>query len=175
MVLPRVQRLFSYKISLHDFFGLSLNIASLATFYTFFGAFISFIFYYLFDEYAPTDNPPRGMEWEKKGALYQIYDCVVEIILIALVSFWITFAINTSAPIFPVRADLSSFVDTYTTGMFFMYTIFLFMNDLSSKLMYLFNNVIGGHFDRLFPNAGSILDLSLRYNAPSSKRTSDST
>lgn len=163
MVAKHVKRLFSYKVGWHDFFGLSLNIGVLATLYTFLGAFISFVFYYIFDEYAPTDNPPRGMDWEKKGVAYQIYDCVVEIILIALVSFWVTFAINTSAPIFPVRVDLSTFVDTYTTGMFFMYTVFLFMNDLSSKLMYMFNKIIGGHFDQLFPNAGSILDLSLRY------------
>ena len=44
-----------------------------------------------------------------------------------------------------------------------MFTIFLFMNDLSSKLTYIYNEHLGKHFDWIFPNSGSILDLSLSY------------
>ena len=151
------------KLGLWNSVSLSANIALLAIFYTFLGAFVSFIFYYIFDEYGPEDDPPRNKEWENTPSWFQIFDVCVEVVIIALISFWITFTINTSAPIFPVRSDLSSYVDTYTTGMFFMYTVFLFTSDLSNKLTFLYNNLLGKQFDKLFPNAGSILTLNLHY------------
>jgi hypothetical protein len=140
---------------MRDSASLSANIAILAIFYTFLGSLVSFVFYYIFDEF--------NEEWEKKSNVFQVYDVAIEIALIALVSFWATFMINTAAPIFPVPTSLSSFVDSYTTGMFFMYTVFLFMNDLSSKLTHIYNENLGKHFDRLFPSEGSILNLSLSY------------
>lgn len=151
------------NLSWDDILSLSGNIVLLAVFYTFLGAFVSFTLYYLFDEYGPDENPPRDLEWEKHPLWYQAYDVCVEVALIALISFWATYTINTSAEIIPVRSELSSFVDTYTTGMFFMFTVFLFMNDLSSKLTYLYNEVVGKQFDWLLPNEGSILNLSLHY------------
>jgi hypothetical protein len=158
------KKLYSHSnLGLTDVLTLSSNIALLAIFYTFLGGFVSFIFYYIFDEYGPDDEPPRNKEWENLPAWFQILDVSVEVVIIALISFWITFTINTSAPIFPVRSDLSSYVDTYTTGMFFMYTVFLFTSDLTSKLIFLYNNLLGKQFDTLFPNAGSILTLNLHY------------
>ena len=146
-----------------DIFSLSANVMLLAIFYTFLGAFVSFLLYYLFDEYGPDEKPPRDLGWEKHPTWYKLYDVCVEVSIIALTSFWSTYIINTSAEIIPVRSELSSFVDTYTTGMFFMFTVFLFMNDLSSKLIFLYNDVIGKQFDWLLPNQGSILNLSLSY------------
>jgi hypothetical protein len=151
------------NIDWYDALALSGNIVLLAVFYTFLGALVSFFLYYLFDEDSPDDNPPNHLEWEKHSLWYKAYDVCVEVSLIALISFWATYAINTSAEIIPVRAELSSFVDTYTTGMFFMFTVFIFMNDLSNKLIYLYKEVVGKQFDWLLPNEGSILDLSLRY------------
>jgi hypothetical protein len=159
-----VQKMYSQKIGPYEMVNLTLNIGILSIFFTFFGAFVSYIFYYIFDEYGPDDEPKRGMEWEKHSALRQIADISLEITLIGVVSFWLTYYFNTSAPIFPVRSSLVSFVDTYTTGMFFMFTIFLFTNDLSSKLRYVYNEYVGYHFDVIFPAYGSIWDLNLRYS-----------
>jgi hypothetical protein len=143
---------------------LSGNVILLAIFYTFLGGLVSFILYYTFDEYGPGDKPPRNVDWEHKSVWYKLYDVCLEVSVIALISFWSTYFINTNAEIIPVRVELSSLVDTYTTGMFFMFTVFLFMNDLSNKLIHLYNEFIGIHFDRIFPNAGSILDFSLHYS-----------
>ena len=165
------KNLYKDKIRWKDVLSLSGNIAFLSIVYTFVGALVSFVFYYLFDEYGPTDEPARGMEWEKKSMWYQMYDICFEIAVIGLISFWLTFTINTSAPIIPVPVHLAAFVDTYTTGMFFMFTIFLFMNDLSSKLVYVYNEYLGKHFDWIFPNGGSILDLSLHYKPRNTDKT----
>lgn len=164
-------KLYNHKIAWKDFGSLCADIAILAIFYTFFGALVSYGFYYLFDEYGPEDDPPRGKDWEKHSIWYQLYDICFEIALIALVSFWVTFNINTRAPIFPVPSHLAAYVDTYSTGMFFMFTIFLFMDDLSSKLKFVYNKILGDHFDWIFPNTGSILNLSLRYDKTKTNHT----
>lgn len=140
-----------------DIRNLSLNIAMLSVLYAVLGALVSFVFYYLFDEF--------DEKWEQKGVLYQTYDVIVEISVMALIAFWVVFTINTSAPIFPVRQAIASYVDTYTSGMFFMYTVFLFMASLGDKLKYMYTRYIGKHFDTVFPSEGSILDFSLRYSS----------
>jgi len=88
----------------------------------------------------------------------------VEVSLLALIAFWSVFTINTSAPIFPVRHEMAAFVDTYTSGMFFLYAIFLFMNDLGEKLKYVYEKNFDTPLKSIMPTEGSILDLSLRYS-----------
>ena len=139
-----------------DIRNLSLNIAILAVLYAGLGTLVSFIFYYLFDEY---DD-----KWKSSSLAYKLYDITVEISLMALIAFWAVFTINTSAPILPVRHAMASYVDTYTSGMFFMYTVFLFMDSLGSKLKYLYEEYLGDHFNYIFPDQGSILDGTLRYS-----------
>jgi hypothetical protein len=121
------------------------------------GALVSYVFYYIFDEY--------DEKWKKSSGWYKIYDVAVEISLMALIAFWAVFTINTSAPIFPVRHAMAEYVDTYTSGMFFMYAIFLFMGSLGDKLKDLYETYLSSHFDRVFPSHGSILDFSLRYSS----------
>lgn len=148
-------------ISMKDALALSGNIVVLSVFYCFLGSLLSYILYYIFDEYNPDDK--LGLEWEKKSILYQLADVSFEISIIALVSFWLVFTVNTSAPIIPVPQHFASFVDTYTTGMFFMYAVFIFMNDLTSKLKFLYQTYLQHTFDRNFPNKGSVLDMTLHY------------
>lgn len=154
-------RVYKHTIGWKDSISLSANIVLLSIFYCFIGGLVSYALYYLFDEYNPEDK--LGLEWEKKGVLYQVADVCLEIGIIGLVSFWLVFVINTSAPIIPVPVNFAPFVDTYTTGMFFIYAIFIFMDDLTNKLRYLYESHFETKFSRLFPNEGSILDLSLRY------------
>ena len=164
--------LYSHKIKFNESFALSANIGFLAIFFTFMGGIVSFVLYYLFDEYGPDDKPPRHLEWEKHSLFRKLADVSLEVVSIGLISFWLTYFINSSVPIIPVNPGLASYVDTYTTGMFFMYTVFLFTNDLTSKLKHLYNKHLGIHFDKLFPNSGSILDLNLSYKTEKTNETS---
>lgn len=148
---------FTKKIYPSDIRNLSLNIAMLAIVYALMGALVSYIFYYIFDEY--------DEKWKSSSGWYKMYDVAVEISLMALIAFWAVFTINTSAPIFPVRHAMAEYVDTYTSGMFFMYAIFLFMGSLGDKLKDLYETYLSKHFDRVFPSHGSILDFSLRYSS----------
>ena len=131
-------KVYNHTINTRDAFALSGNIAFLSIFYVFVGSLLSFVLDYVFDEYSDNEK-----EWEKKSLLYKIGDVSLEVLIIGLVSFWLVFTINTSAPIIPVPKHFAEFVDTYTTGMFFMFSIFIFLSSLSAKLKYLFESSLG--------------------------------
>jgi len=147
---------FHHKIFGSDVANLSLNIAMLAVFYAILGGFVSFVYHFLFDNF---DD-----EWKKKSATFQLLDVMFEIAMLALIAFWSVFTINTSAPIFPVRRELAAFVDTYTSGMFFIYAVFLFMDDLGYKFKHLYEVYLGEPTRRILPTHGSVLDFTLRYS-----------
>jgi hypothetical protein len=164
---PRyVSRLYDETPGWKDATSLSINIGLLSILYTFLGAIVSYVFYYIFDEYDPAKQ--EGMEWETKSVFYQLYDIFVELALIGITAFWISFWVG-HLPMIPVNSQYESFVDSYTVGMFFMYTIFVFMVGLDDKLIFVFNRVLGPFFDSFMPDKGSILDFTLRYSTPQEK------
>jgi hypothetical protein len=136
------------------------NIAFFSILYAMAGGFLSFVLYYLFDTY----DPPNTTEWETKGLAFQLTDIALEIAIIGLVAFWLVYFINVSTQIIPIRKGLEDFVDSYTSGLFFMFAIFMFLQDFSNKMKYVFNHFLGNIFDRIFPAEGSIIDGSLRYS-----------
>jgi hypothetical protein len=146
----------SIHLSMGDSMRVTANIAIFSVLYALAGGFLSFVLYYLFDTYDP--------EWESKGLTHQLLDVGLEIAVIGLVAFWLVYFINVSTPIIPVRKGLEDFVDSYTSGLFFMFAIFIFLEGFTSKLKYLFNHMLASHFDVIFPADGSIIDGSLRYS-----------
>ena len=147
-------------LSTGDSLRVTANIAFFSILYALAGGFLSFVLYYLFDTY----NPPESTEWEKKGLAFQFTDIALEIAIIGLVAFWLVYFINTSTPIIPVRKGLEDFVDSYTSGLFFMFSLFIFLQDFSDKMRYVFKQFLGNVFDKVFPAEGSIIDGSLRYS-----------
>jgi hypothetical protein len=141
--------------------GVTINAGLLAILYTIFGAFISYVMYHIFDEFNDT--------WTKRSELYKFTDVTVEIVVIALVAFWSGHYVEKLSPIFPVRKELDSLVDGYISGIFFIFAMFLFLDELTEKLKYLHHEYLGGHFSRILPQHGSIIDFSLSYEPPSSK------
>ena len=137
-------------------FFVSMNASLLAIFYTMLGVFISYILYYLFDEY--------NEKWEKRSISYKLLDVSVEISLIAVIACWSAHIIELAPPIFPVRTELDVLVDTFVSGIFYIFAVFLFMDSLTGKLKFLFHELFEVHFTRIFPKHGSIIDLSLSYS-----------
>jgi hypothetical protein len=122
----------------------SLNAVILALFYTLFGLFISFVLYYLFDEF---DD-----KWKQRSIFYQLGDVSSEIALLAIVSFWSAHVVEWAPPFFPVRKFLDTLVDEYISGIFFIFAVFIFMNQFTDNLKYLFESMVGPHFDKVFGN-----------------------
>jgi hypothetical protein len=142
-------------MTLDEIFRLTFNSTIVALIYTALGALVSFMLYYIFDEY--------NDEWKEKPSFYKFLDVTLEISILALVSFWSSYIIITLPPILFVRQALDSLTDNYSSNLFYIFAVFIFLDDLTEKLKHLYNDVLGPVFDKIFPQYGSITDLSLSY------------
>jgi hypothetical protein len=133
----------------------TFNAILLAIYYTLFGLFVSFIMHYIFDEF---DD-----KWKKRSTIFKLTDVTIEISFLAFVAFWLIHIVNIAPPFFPVRKELDTLVDSYISGIFYIYAIFIFTESLTDKLKFLFESTIGKHFENIFPKYGSLADLSLHY------------
>jgi len=138
----------------------SLNAALLAIFYTLLGVLVSYVLYYLFDEY--------NEEWQKKSTFYKFSDVSIEISLLSVIAFWSAHLIELAPPVFTVRKSLDILVDGYISGIFYVFAVFVFMDSLTDKLKHVYEDTVGPHFNKIFPQHGSIINLSLSYT-PSKK------
>ena len=141
-----------------EMFRVTINSALLAIFYTLLGVLVSFVLYHVFDEF---DD-----EWKKKSVTYKVTDVSLEIAFLSFIAFWSAHIIEIAPPVIPVRKELDLLVDGYISGIFYVFAVFVFMDDLTEKLKYLYNTLLGKHFESIFPQYGSILDLSLSYSPP---------
>jgi hypothetical protein len=134
----------------------TLNAAFLAIFYALLGVFVSYMLYHLFDSFDDTWKEDRS--WAFKFA-----DVSLEISILSIIAFWSAHVIELAPPFFPVRKELDTLVDGYISGIFYIFAIFVFMDELTEKLKYMFNELFAAPFSKYFPQHGSILDLSLSY------------
>ena len=134
------------------------NSAFLAIFYTLLGVLVSFVLYHVFDEW--------NDDWKKKSVTYQLTDVSLEIAFLSFIAFWSAHIIEIAPPVIPVRKELDLLVDGYISGIFYVFAVFVFMDDLTEKLKHLYNTFLGKHFESIFPKYGSIVDLSLSYSPP---------
>ena len=131
------------------------NVAVLAVFHTTFGAFISYLFYYIFDEF---DD-----KWTSKSSFYQLSDVVLETMLIAVIGYWAAEITDIIPPMFPMTTANEIAVDSWVSGIFFVIALFLFLDSLTEKLKYLQNLYFEKMFSSWFPQYGSLIDFSLSY------------
>jgi len=131
------------------------NAALLAIVHTAYGAFISYVLYYLFDEF---DDP-----WKKRSTLYQVTDVSVEIMLIAIFGYWASEITLLIPAFFPTSKKDELSVDTWISGIFFVIALFLFLDELTEKLKFIQNKFFERVFSDIFPKYGSIVDMNLSY------------
>jgi hypothetical protein len=134
----------------------TLNSITLALWYTLLGVFISFVLYYLFEDF--------DEDWKKRPIQHKVMDVSLEIALLATIAFWSSHIVRISPAFFPVRRELDLLVDSYISGVFFLFAIFIFMDALTDKLKHLFDKYIGPTFENIFPKYGSIVDMSLSFS-----------
>ena len=118
--------------------GVTLNVSILAVFYTALGGLLS----YLLSQFIKKHDE----EWEKLSPWKQVLDVSIQLAIIGIVAFWITYNIKEAAPIFPVSDKLDAMVDTYISGIFFAYAMFLFIQFLDTKITYLYDKFLGDTF-----------------------------
>jgi len=142
-------------MKLISFLSISADVIILALLYTGIGILTSFTLYYLFDEF--------NSDWKKRSTIYQVTDVTLEISILAIVSFWSSVAISYLRPILPVSKFFESMIDNYASLTFFLFAIFVFMDDLTYKLQYINHIHLAHIFDNIFPKYGTLVDMSLSY------------
>jgi len=130
-------------MELSEIFGVTLNTGILAIFYTVIGGIVSYLLYYFIDEH--------DEDWEKKSTLYQVSDVSIQLAVVGTIAFWLTYIMKEAPPIFPVSRELDSLVDTYMSGVFFAYSMFLFLDFLDSKIKFLYHKIFVMHLEKMFP------------------------
>jgi hypothetical protein len=140
------------------------NAGILAIFYTILGAIISYMMYHIFDDF--------DEDWKKRPLWFQLLDVCLEVGVLSVIAFWSAHVIEIAPPFFHVRKELDLLVDGYISGIFYIYAVFMFLDSLTEKFKYLFDEILAVHFNKIFPQYGSILDLSLSYQKPKTEKSS---
>jgi hypothetical protein len=153
------------KTSNYERLAITGNASLLAIIHTVYGAFISYMFYYIFDEF---DD-----KWQARSSLYQVTDVALEIMLIAVFGYWASEVTELIPPFFPTSKANELAVDTWVSGIFFVIALFLFLDELTEKLKFLQVKFFEDTFSKLFPQYGSLVDMSLSYTPITEKDKKD--
>jgi hypothetical protein len=142
-------------MTLNELLRVTVNVSALALIYTFIGALASFIIYHIVDEY--------NDDWKKQTLFYKMRDVVIELSIIAFIAFWSSYLIIIFPQILYVRPPLDDLIDNYGSNIFYLFAIFIFLDGLTEKLKFLYNEYLGPSFEKIFPQYGSITNLTLSY------------
>jgi len=82
--------------------------------------------------------------WTNGTLGYQLVDVSLELSLLVVLSFWITYFVHFLVPVLPVPTRLEQFIELYGGRMVFTYAVFLFADDLKEKLLFVYNRFTGG-------------------------------
>lgn len=116
-------------------FNLTINLIYMSIFYVFLGALLSWTMWRVF--------PDFDENWEKQSNLYQLADVCVEVSVIIIVCFWITYFVNLYIPILPVTSSLEVYLESFGGQTMFIYAVFIFLDVLDNKLKHVFHDFFG--------------------------------
>jgi len=115
--------------------NLTGNLIFVGIFYVFLGGAISYLLKNLF--------PKFDEHWERLPNLIQLLDVSVEISIIVLIAFWLTYFVHSWIPVLPVSSALEHYIESFGGQMIFVYAVFIFMENLDDKLMHVFQDIFG--------------------------------
>lgn len=115
--------------------AVTLNLALIAIVYLFLGASVSYALKQIF--------PPHDEEWNRWSKPAQLLDVAVEMSIIVVTAFWIGYFARYIIPIVPVPAKLESLLETSGAQVSFLYAIFVFLEVLDDKLLWVYKDIFG--------------------------------
>ena len=115
--------------------AISANLAIIAVLYLFLGATVSYVFKNVF--------PEHNAEWEAWPLWKQLLDISVEMSVIVVSAFWITYFARYLIPIIPVRSSLEHLIESSGGQVAFLYAIFVFLEVLDDKLIWVYKDIFG--------------------------------
>ena len=115
--------------------NLTINLVCVAVFYVFLGAAVSYGLAHLFPDY--------DEDWKKRPIWQQVVDVSAETSAIIVIAFWLTYFVHIWIPILPISGALEGYVESFGGQMMFVYAVFIFMDTLDDKLIYVFRRIFG--------------------------------
>ena len=115
--------------------NLTINLVCVAVFYVFLGAAVSYGLAHLFPDY--------DEDWKKRPIWQQVVDVSAETSAIIVIAFWLTYFVHIWIPILPISGPLEGYVESFGGQMMFVYAVFIFMDTLDDKLIYVFRRIFG--------------------------------
>jgi hypothetical protein len=82
--------------------------------------------------------PDYSEEWKKEPLWLRAADVTAEVSLLVVASFWVTYFARLVIPVIPLKPSLEHYLEQYAGNTMFVYAIFIFFDDLSDKLIFLF-------------------------------------
>jgi uncharacterized Tic20 family protein len=116
-------------------FNLTVNLVCVAVFYVFLGGLLSWAMWRVF--------PSFDADWEKQSNFYQLTDVAVEISIIVIVTFWVTYLVNSFIPVIPMNQGLESYLESFGGQTMFVYAVFVFLEGLDKKLKHVYHDFLG--------------------------------
>ena len=116
-----------------EIFGITLNAGILAIFYTVLGGVLSAVSSFIFKPYDP--------EWESQTLSAQLIDIALEVASLGIIGFWVSYVIHDAPPVFSVSIKHDHAVDNYISGVFFAYSLFLFVGELDDKIRFVYHRI----------------------------------
>lgn len=113
--------------------AVTLNLALIAMIYLFLGASVSYALKRIF--------PPHDEEWQKWSRPAQLLDVAVEMAIIVVTAFWVGYFARYLIPIVPVPAKLENLLETSGAQVSFLYAIFVFLEVLDDKLLWVYKDI----------------------------------
>lgn len=113
--------------------NLTINLVFVAIFYVFLGAAISYLLSQVF--------PAFDDDWKKLHHGIQALDISLEISIIVVVAFWLTYVVHRWIPVMPISSALEHYVESFGGQMVFIYAVFIFMETLDDKLIHVFKDI----------------------------------
>ena len=115
--------------------SVSANLALIAILYLFMGTTISYALKNIF--------PEHNSEWQAWPRWMQILDISVEMAIIVVTAFWVTYFARYLIPIVPVRPALEHLIESAGGQVAFLYAIFVFLEVLDDKLLWVYKDIFG--------------------------------
>jgi hypothetical protein len=110
--------------------ALTINLILLSIFYVVIGFLVSYLIGLFFPDYTE--------EWKKEPLWLRAADVTAEVSLLVVASFWVTYFARLVIPVIPLKPSLEHYLEQYAGNTMFVYAIFIFFDDLSDKLIFLF-------------------------------------
>jgi len=115
--------------------AVTANLALIAAAYLFLGASVSYLLKQIF--------PPQDEVWNAWPKWAQILDVAVEMAVIVVSAFWISYFARFMIPIVPVPVKLEHLLEASGGQVSFLYAIFVFLEVLDDKLLRVYKDIFG--------------------------------